>query len=81
MYDSEYKSNARYINMKKIIEKMFIGTLKPAVVRWTIVNTKKVIAETLRTGWNISFFCSVNLVKKPVAISETTVPGGKKKIR
>jgi len=74
MYDSEYKSNARYIDMKKtvlcleplpmnqegngnlLIEKMLIGGIKPdttTVMRWTIVDTKKVIAETLRTGLNI----------------------------
>ena len=74
MYDSEYKSNARYIDMKKtvpcleplpmnqegnsnlLIEKMLSGGIKPdttAVMRWTIVDTKKAIAETLRTGSNI----------------------------
>ena len=43
-------------NSNLLIEKMFIGTIKPdttAAVRWTIVDTKKVKAETLRTGLNI----------------------------
>ena len=74
MYDSEYKSNTRYIDMKKAVlcleplpmnqggdsnllrEKMLIGAIKSdttAAVRKTIMDTKKVKAETLRTGSNI----------------------------
>ena len=43
-------------NSNLLTEKMLIGSIKmdaKVVMRWTIMDTKKVIAETLRTGSNI----------------------------
>jgi len=73
MYDSVYQRNAMYSSTTKMIHRVPLLSRNAEMKIMTIIARNTIVA-TIRTGLNISFSCLENPIKKPVPMSETTVP-------